>query len=322
MSQPNRREVLNAVRQMAVLVRLGYPLAEGLQKMSADASPWLSQLSEDLERGDTLEEAMARQPRLFSPYFRSLIEAAAKNPQPDRVLEDLSHWLEGSERIERQVNTLLTYPNLLLSLILAVLALGLYLVAPEVVYPLMNVHQSGNPTVPLFLPWLALLPLLGLLVLLISLLLGQPARPILWMFPEIRGLRSLATQAVWARAFGALLAAGVPLLEALGKSLPIVQDEQLREQMRQAIAETQRGTSLEVALGRCHLEPSLIWSLEGEEPARRVLEGAEALERDIQLRSELQLRLMGPRALVVLGILCTLTLLAFWWPFYTYTAAI
>ena len=90
----------------------------------------------------------------------------------------------------------------------------------------------------------------------------------------------------------------------------------------QAIAEAQRGTSLEVALGRCPLEPSLIWSLEGEEVARRVLEGAEGLERDIQLRSELQLRRMAPRALVVLGILCTLTLLAFWWPFYTYTAAI
>ncbi|MBX3170899.1 MAG: type II secretion system F family protein [Candidatus Eremiobacteraeota bacterium] len=320
MSQPQPREILNALRQLAILVRLGYPLAEGLRQMAPDASPWLARLGEDMERGDSLEQAMGRQPRLFSPYFRTLIEAAADHPQPDKVLEDLSHWLERSEQVERKVNTVLTYPAVVLLMLFACLVIGLGLVAP-LTFDLMHVQQA-NAVTPSYLAYLVWLPVLPLLAMLLSLVLGQPARPLLWLFPEIRNLNNLASQAVWARAFGSLLAAGVPPIEAVEKSLPIVKDARLRGQMAEAAAQARRGTNLETALARCGLEPSLIWCLDGEAVAQRVLDGADAIDREIGLRADLQLRLMAPRALILIGILCGLALVAFWWPFYSATAAI
>ena len=320
MSQPQPREILNALRQLAVLVRLGYPVAEGLKQMAPDASPWLARLGQDMERGDSLEQAMGRQPRLFSPYFRSLIEAAANHAQPDRVLEDLSHWLERSEQVERKVNTILTYPAIILIMLLGLLSIGLGLVAP-LMFPLLHANEA-NAVAPALLDYLGWLPLLLLLGMLISLLLGQPARPLLWLFPEIRNLNGLASQAVWARAFGSLLAAGLPPLEALEKSIPIIKDNRLRASMSEAAAQAGRGANLESALGRCGLEPSLTWCLDGEEVAQRVLDGADAIDRGLQLRADLQLRLMAPRALILLGILCGLAILAFWWPFYTATTAI
>ena len=320
MSQPQSHEVLSALRQLALLVRLGYPLAEGLRQMAPDASPWLARLGQDMERGDTLEQAMGRQPRLFSPYFRSLIEAASANPQPDRVLEDLSDWLERSQQVERKVNTVLTYPAAVLIMLLGCLAVGLGLVSP-LMYPLLHANQA-DAAAPALLAYLGWLPFLLLVGMLVSLLRGQPARPLLWLFPEIRNLNSLASQAVWARAFGSLLAAGLPPVEALEKSLPIVKNAGLRAAMAEAAAQARRGANLESALGRCGLEPSLTWCLDGEEVAQRVLEGAEAIDREVGLRADLQLRLMAPRALILLGILCGLAILAFWWPFYSATTAI
>lgn len=325
MKEPGPREILNAVRQMAVLVRLGYPLAEGLKNMAGDASPWLAKVADDMEQGDDLSSALARQPRLFSPLFRSLVEAAAANPQPDKVLEDLSCWLERNEIMQRKVASVLLYPMLLLALLSCFLALFISLILPEIVLPLLtNTRGQTFPQLAAALPWLTLLPLALLLLLGLSLLQGQPWPPLLWVFPEIRSLRNLANQALWARALGALLAAGVPVVEALEQALPILKDgDNLRQQLAQATSEARKGTPVAQALERCSLlERQLVWSLEGEDVAARVLEGADALEREIQLRCEQQLRLMGPRALILVAILCALAMLTFWWPFYQMTSSI
>lgn len=316
MRQPGPGEMLSALRQLTLLVRLGYPVAEGLRNLSTESSPWLGKIGEDMERGDTLGEALGRQPRLFSPYFRALLEAASSSPKPQKTLEDLSHWLERSETVERQANTILAYPVLVLLMLMGLLALGLGCVFP-LLYPL----TSGRDA-PVLLAWLGLVPLLGLLGMLISLARGRPAGVLLWLFPEIRNLQSLASQSIWARAFGALLAAGLPVPEALKTSLSIVKDAQLRAAMARAVESAQRGANLEDALARCGLEPALIWCLDAEDVAVRVLDAADSLDREVRMRAELQLRLMAPRALIFIGVLCALAMLSFWWPFYSATVSI
>lgn len=318
MKEPSKREILHAVRQLAVLVRLGYPLAEGLKNMGGETSPWLTQLAENMEQGDDLSSALARQPRLFSPLFRGLVEAAAANPQPDRVLEELSHWLERGESLQRKVSVVLLYPMLLLALLAAFLTFAILVVLPTAIVPLLA--DAGGWEIP---PWLALLPLMMLLPLVISLLKGQPWAPLLWFFPEIRDLRRLASQSLWARALGALLAAGVDVVSALEQANAIVTDSVLHRQLLQASSEARKGTPLDRALAQCsRLEAHLIWSLQGEDIAARVLEAADALDREIELRSEQQLRLMGPRALLFVAILTTLAIVGFWWPFYELTGSI
>jgi type II secretory pathway component PulF len=316
MSQPTQREILSALRQLTLLVRLGYPLAEGLRNLDDGTSPWLCKVADSMDRGDTLGQALSRQPRLFSPYFRTLLEAATANPNPERVLVDLSHWLEASQRVEGQANSVLAYPVTVLTLLLGFLALGLGYISP-LVFPLVAGQQA-----PVLLAWLGIVPLLGLLALLVSLLKGRPAGLLLWLFPEIRNLQSLASQSVWARAFGTLLGAGLPVPEALKASLAIVKDRRLRAAMARAGEAARAGANLENALARCGLEPVLIWCLEGEDVAVRVLDAADALDREVQLRADLQLRLMAPRALILIGILCALAMVTFWWPFYSATADI
>ena len=93
--------------------------------------------------------------------------------------------------------------------------------------------------------------------------------------------------------------------------------------MQDAAQRARRGSSLSTALAGCStLQPYLVWSLDGEDVAARMLDGADALDHEIELRSEQQLRLIGPRALIVLGILSGLAMLMFWAPFYNFTAAL
>lgn len=317
MSQPSSHELLNALRQLSLLVRLGYPVAEGLKSMSDEASPWLTRLAEDMERGDTLGEAMARQPRLFSPYFRSLLEAAAGQPSPNKILDELSHWLNRSQEGERKVGSLLLYPVLLLAVVCLFLTLYFLMIFPQAVAPLLQiVHQAPVDSAD-SLAWLAVIPVLFFVYLAWSVGLGRPWQPLLWLFPEIRGVRSLASQSLWARAMGSLLAAGVPVPEALEQALPVVSCSELKSELTSAVQEVRRGTPLGDALGRCSkLESYLVWGLQGEQPAALILEGADALERELEMRVQTQMRLMLPRALLVVGVLSTLALVSFWLPFY------
>ena len=320
MKEPGKKDLLNALRQLTMLVRLGYPVADGLKNMADDASPWLTRLAEDMEEGDSLADALGRQPRLFSPYFRGLIESAASHPKPDQVLQQLSHWLERSEWLEQRVASILLYPMLLLCLLTVFVTLYALVILPEAIVPLS--HDPSWAGLTPALPWLAAVPGILFLVLSLSILSGRPWPPLLWLFPEIRGVRSLACQALWARAMGSLLAAGVPVVEALDQALPIVTDSAVSTQLRQAAAEARKGTPLATALGHCSgLETYLVWSLEGEgeDVASQMLEASQALEREVELRSLQQLRLMAPRALILIGVLCAGALLSFWWPFYTAT---
>ena len=332
MSAPTRHDILNAMRQLTVLVRLGYPLSEGLKSMSSE-SPWLGQLADDMERGDTLAGAMGRQPRLFSPFFRNLVETALASPhcgvtaaKPESVLEGVSRWLERSEATERKMATILLYPALLLIVVLLFVWQALHLAVPGVILPMLVGTPEEAQWRPVLegLTWLAWPALLGAFVLILSLLGLFRVEPLLTLIPGMGRIRGLATQSLWARGFGSLLAAGVPVLEAFQKSLGVVSVPGLRGQLQEALEKMKRGSSLSEVLSQCPgLESHLVWSVEGgatgDELALRLLNCADELEGQLENSSEHQLRMLGPRALILVGVLAAVGIVVFWWPFYAMT---
>lgn len=311
MKSVTAQEMLLALRQLAALARLGYPLAEAVEHLSDEASPWLLELSQDLQRGDTPAQALARQPRLFSPPFRALLEAASHTQ-----LEELCLWLERSQSLQNAVGRVLLYPVLLLALVLLLAAAYLGLLMPQAVFPLLLETGWLTASGVQALAWLALLPLLLFVPLAYSTLKGQPWRPLQWLFPELVGIGQLGAQAFWARGLGALLATGVAVPEAIERSMPMLSIVAWQPALLQAAERARRGSDLASALAPCGLEPALLFSLSGENPAARVLEAAEVLEHEVELRARFQTRMMLPRAMVFVGLASALTVLIFWVPYY------
>lgn len=305
--------MIEAARQLALLARLDYPMTDGLKAM-AGASPWLGRMAEDLEAGDSLAGAARRHPRVFSPFFASMLEAAEGSGAPAATLKALSSWLERSDRLRRRVQTALFYPFLVLNALVLQVTFVLVLAAPLGVLPLLDMAVPWRPDVVVVLS-VALLVALNLV--------ARRASDFLWA----GALRARAEQAVWARALGSLLGAGVEVPKALRLSSGAVELPWLREDLEAAGTELDRGRSLAEALAeRPRLDPMLAWTAaageDREELAPLFLDAADVLDREVDRQAAQVVRLTEPVALVAVGLLVMLGLVAFWWPFYRATSGI
>jgi len=261
---PTAADLQNATRQLALLARLGFPLAEGLQSMG-QACPWLTPVAEGMARGDTLTRAVHRHPRLFSPFYAAMVEAAEVSEQPATLLAHLSQWLERSDSVRRRVRNALFHPLLVFNALGLELLLLLTVVVPSVLLPLATV--AGHPPLPAVGALLGsgLVPallVLALGALNLAVLREGPATAALVTFlPWAGSLRQQADQALWARALGCLLAAGLNMPAALRGAAGVVAMPRVRQEVDRVTERVERGSTLAEALAEsAFLDSHLAWS--------------------------------------------------------------
>jgi len=220
-------------RQCATLLQAGLSLVPALQLLqrSAGAQPLatvLQKVQQDVEGGMPFSQALALHPEVFSPLYTSMVYAGETAGILDTMLERLAHTLEKNEALRARVRSALTYPGTVIVIALAVLLLMLVFVVP--------VFEDVFKSFGAALPWSTQLVLAlsravseGLLwlILLLPLLLWvlrrqwqKTAWQRLWQrrvlaMPGIGPMVQTAVLARWAHTLSALLAAGVPLAEAL-----------------------------------------------------------------------------------------------------------
>lgn len=321
---PTPREILEATRQVALLARLGYPLAEGLKSMG-EASPWLDRVGEAMAGGDSLGRALQRHPRVFSPFYAAMVQAAEASEHPEGLLTRLSEWLERADSVRRRVRTALFYPLLVLDTLLLQLLLLVFLGVPQVLFGLL---ATGDTPAPAWIVeiassgWLGLLVGLALVMVNVAALQDGPlASRATGLLPWAGPLRALAEQGLWARALGSLLAAGLDVPEALRRAGTVVRHPALQEEFRGVAERVDAGSTLAEALAEGpSLDPWLAWSAAAgqarEELGVLMLEAADALDAQVERRVEHTLRMTEPWAMLSVGVLVLLGLVAFWFPFY------
>ena len=96
--------------------------------------------------GEALPAALARFPRTFSPLYRGLVGAGAETGRLADVLARLADYLEAREALRQKIVLALIYPAIVTVIALAVIAVLLVYVVPQVV----SVYQQSRQT----LPWL------------------------------------------------------------------------------------------------------------------------------------------------------------------------
>ena len=77
-------ELVDATRFLAASCRLGQPLGEALRLV---ADP---EVAEAQAAGDTLGQALSRQSKRFSEFYRMVVATAEETTQPGELLEGLA----------------------------------------------------------------------------------------------------------------------------------------------------------------------------------------------------------------------------------------
>ncbi len=300
-----------------MLVRLNFPLAEGMSRMGPADGPW-SRVAERLRQGEAPEQAFAELPEV-SPMFARLVASALSSPSPAPVLESLSRWLETADRVRAEARLALTYPLALVCCLLVEVGLLSAVAVPAVVAPL---AVSGGALALL----VAAGRFFGLAVFLVALVLMWSSRgdrifALAARVPRLEALLRLVDQSLWARAMATLLRTGMPLPGALAEAPQTMISSLPRERFTTLSLSVAQGTELSRALSELDgVDPHLTWAVaagESQEDLTACLERAAVqLEGRLKAQAAILLKLLEPFALVLVGVLTLALLLPFWLSLY------
>lgn len=208
-------------------MKSGLPLADVLQllqRQTRDRSlrPIYSQLKSEVESGRTLASAM-KLTGAFRPSLIGMVESGEKSALLAEILEKAGELVSNEISLRRKVQSALIYPILMLFVGLGVVAFLLAFVVPR----LTEIVVESGATLPLVTRILIFLSsavrkgALPVLAALLVLFLYMKKKGKRISFRFFKDIRENITFAMVFTQLGALLKAGVPLVQALTLTAPI-----------------------------------------------------------------------------------------------------
>ncbi|HYQ99662.1 MAG TPA: type II secretion system inner membrane protein GspF [Casimicrobiaceae bacterium] len=324
-------------RLLATLVRSGMPLDQALAAVAEQADdPRAAKLFTGLRAqvgaGESLAVALSRFPRTFSDLYRGLVAVAGETGRLPEVLARLADYLEARQALRQRFTLALVYPALVTGIALAVIAVLLAYVVPQVV----SVYQQSRQTLPFLTQaliaasaffratgWLWLAALVAALVA-FSLANRRPAFRERWHAALLRApvagrLVAAIDTARFASTLAILTASGAPLLRALDAARDVVWALPLRHAADAAAKLVREGVTLARALGAQKRFPPVLIHLVGSGEASGqlapMLERAAALlEQESERRLTWFAALVQPTLIVAMGAIVLVLVLAIMLP--------
>ncbi|HEY3178169.1 MAG TPA: type II secretion system inner membrane protein GspF [Casimicrobiaceae bacterium] len=333
-------QVALSTRQLATLTQSGMPLDQALSAVAEQAdhpraTRIFTSLRAHIATGESLPIAMARFPRTFSALYRGLVAAGSETGRLPDVLERLADYLEARTALRQKFTTALIYPVLVTLIALAVIAVLLTYVVPQVV----SVYQQSRQTLPWLTQaliatsdffratawlWLALIVTAVIAFAVAYRRVAFRTRVHGWML-SVPGLgkllRSLDT-ARFASTLAILVASGAPLLRSLDAASDVVRMIPLARAAKAAAALVREGVSLSRALKEQKVFPPVLIHLVGNGErsgslAPMLERAAGELEREAERRLVWVTALIQPALIVAMGAIVLVLVLAIMLPIVT-----
>ena len=111
----NMRNLAVFSRQFATLIQSGMPMLRSLYTLEEQTQdemlkPAIASLRADVEAGSSLNQAMERQPGIFDPLYRSMVQAGEGSGRLEQSLDRVAIQLEKLDALRRQVKSAMMYP--------------------------------------------------------------------------------------------------------------------------------------------------------------------------------------------------------------------
>ncbi len=256
------RDVLLFTTELSDLLSSGMTLGNALNALARRqsrpaAAAIIADLRDQIVRGSSLSDALARHPKTFSRLYISMIQAGEASGALGEVLRRLVAHYERVQETKDKVTMALVYPSIVLMLGLVTLVFSLVKVIPTFASVFHNLRASlplptrlliGVSTGLLRYGWLVLLAVMALVLLSWRALQterGRMARDrMLLRIPLVRGMVASSVYAHFAHTLETLLANGVPVLSALTILERTVTNTVIAREIRHARDRVTDGTSI------------------------------------------------------------------------------
>lgn len=156
--KPTNKDIVIFTRQLSTLIDADMPLAEGLRTLARQfEKPTLrkiiSEISDAVEGGSSLSNALSAHPKLFSSFYIKLVQSGEVSGKLHEALLYLADHLERSQEINSKIKGALAYPAFVVFALFVVAIIMVVYVLPQLLGIFKDVGLQSLPLTTRMLIW-------------------------------------------------------------------------------------------------------------------------------------------------------------------------
>ncbi len=130
------KDIVLFSRQLAIMFESKVPMIESLRVLAnqiknLEFQEMLFDLAEEVEGGSSFSQALSRHPKIFSPFYISMIKAGEAAGKLDHSLKYLAEYLEREYRLSAKVKGAMIYPSFVVLAVFFVLFAMVFFIIPN-----------------------------------------------------------------------------------------------------------------------------------------------------------------------------------------------
>ncbi len=273
-----------------------------------------------VEGGNSLSEALARYPKIFTPLYINMVRAGETGGVLPAVLERLGEFLESSQDLRDYIKSAMVYPLFLVMVGGISIIIMLTFVIPQFSTIFSDMGQAIPASTQVLLGishglraywWLILLGLVGLAAALRKYVRTPKGRykkdAYALRLPMVGRLVRSVEVARFSRTLGTLIRSGVPILQALHLVRQIVSNRLIADSLQRVYSRVQEGDTLSAPLNQEAIFPPLAVQMisVGEETGkldRMLLKVADNYEKTVRNMVKRLVNLLEPAMILAMGL--------------------
>ena len=280
LSKPRTKDIVIFTRQLSTLVDADMPLAEGLRTLARQAEKptfrkVITEISESVEAGSSLSNALSKYPKLFSIFYVKLVQSGEVSGKLHESLLYLADHLERSRGINSKIQGALAYPAFIVFALVVVTLIMVTYVLPQLLTIFEEAGVENLPLTTKMLIWVTDFVNTYLYFLVLTLLvlaysswtwIRTPAGKE-WLdnikikFPSLGiVIRNLYLARI-AESLSTLIKSGIPILDALKITSDLVGNENYKKIMLAAEDNVRGGGAISEVLEKHEEVPPLFTSM-------------------------------------------------------------
>ena len=336
------KKLTQFTRQLSTLQDAGLPILRSLRILEQQQKPGtlksvIGAVSEDVESGATLSEAMARYPRTFDSLYSNMVAAGEAGGVLDLILSRLADFMEKAQRLKAKIKSAMIYPICVLCIAGGIVMFIMSFVIPkfEDVFKDFDIELPQVTMVLLNMSnwitqqwgWLYIILTPALIIILLRLIrISHMGRYVLDMtkmkLPVVGTLVSRTSIARFTRTLGTLISAGVPILDALNITTATTGNEVYKRALDNVHDSIRKGETFADPLRKARVCDSLVSNMidVGEETGdldKMLTKIADNYDEEVDMAVTGLVAMLEPLMVVALGGICGFIVIALFMPMVT-----
>lgn len=322
---PKPRDLSVFCRQFVSMTKAGVSIIDALKMLGEQTEnkklkKALIQVRVDVEKGEPLAEAFRAHPKIFPSLLISMTAAGEASGSLDVAMERMASHFEKSAKTKSLVKKAMIYPIVLCIVMIAVVVIMLLVVIPSY----QEMFASLDTELPKitqamiamsdFLKTKWFIPVAIIVIAVVTIKMYAKTNSgkhvfgkLALLIPAVKNLKQKEASSMMARTLSTMIAAGVPLVDAVGIVANTMGNIWYKEALLDARDQIMMGVPLSQPLETCGLFPPMVYHMTriGEESGNTedmLNKLADYYDEEVEMAVQSLMAVMEPMIIVVMAL--------------------